>query len=57
VALADIVKVDFSKTSACTRHHIARTLRRPSMKMLAEKVETEKEFRQALDSGYEYFQG
>src|SRR5215510_4257255 len=57
VALADIVKVDFSKTSAFTRHHIARTLRRPNMKMLAEKVETEKEFRQALDSGYEYFQG
>jgi EAL and modified HD-GYP domain-containing signal transduction protein len=57
VALADIVKVDFSKTSAFTRHHIARTLRRPGLKMLAEKVETEKEFRQALDSGYEYFQG
>ena len=57
VALADIAKVDFSKTSAFTRHHIARTLRRPRMKMLAEKVETEKEFRQALDSGYEYFQG
>ena len=57
VALADIAKVDFSKTSAFTRHHIARTLRRPAMKMLAEKVETEKEFRQALDSGYGYFQG
>ena len=57
VAVADIVKVDFSKTSAFTRHHIARTLRRPGMKMLAEKVETEKEFRQALDSGYDYFQG
>ena len=57
LALADIVKVDFTKTSAFTRHHIARTLRRPGMKMLAEKVETEKEFRQALDSGYDYFQG
>jgi len=40
VEVVDIVKVDFPKTSVFTRHHIARTLRRPGMKMLAEKVET-----------------
>jgi EAL and modified HD-GYP domain-containing signal transduction protein len=55
--LADIVKVDFAKTSAFRRHQIARALRRPGTKMLAEKVETQEDFNQALHSGYEYFQG
>jgi c-di-GMP phosphodiesterase len=55
--LADIVKVDFAKTSAFRRHQIARALRRPGTKMLAEKVETQEDFNQALHGGYEYFQG
>lgn len=55
--LADIVKVDFAKTSAVRRHQIARALRRPGIKLLAEKVETHEDFTQALHSGYEYFQG
>jgi c-di-GMP-related signal transduction protein len=57
LGLADIVKVDFAKTSAFRRHQIARALRRPGTKMLAEKVETQEDFNQALHSGYEYFQG
>jgi EAL and modified HD-GYP domain-containing signal transduction protein len=51
------VKVDFAKTSAFRRHQIARALRRPGTKMLAEKVETQEDFNQALHSGYEYVQG
>jgi hypothetical protein len=53
--LADIVKVDFAKTTAFRRHQIARALRRPGTKILAEKVETPEDFNQALHSGYEYF--
>ena len=55
--LADIVKVDFARTTAFRRHQIARALRRPGTKILAEKVETPEDFNQALHSGYEYFQG
>jgi EAL and modified HD-GYP domain-containing signal transduction protein len=55
--LADIVKVDFAKTSPVRRHQIARALRRPGIRLLAEKVETQEDFTQALRSGYEYFQG
>lgn len=58
LALADIAKVDFGQTDAAQRRLIARALRRrPGLKLLAEKVETEQDFTGALADGYEYFQG
>ncbi|HTY79045.1 MAG TPA: EAL domain-containing protein [Candidatus Bathyarchaeia archaeon] len=57
VDLADIVKVDFSKTTPVERRDMVATLRGPRIRMLAEKVETDEEFQLALDSGYDYFQG
>jgi EAL and modified HD-GYP domain-containing signal transduction protein len=57
VDLADIVKVDFRLTDRATRSHIARALRGRGIRLLAEKVETETEFRQAHADGYELFQG
>lgn len=57
LALADIVKVDFRQTTAETRRHIAQEIGRRGIKMLAEKVETEEEFAQAVADGYDYFQG
>jgi EAL and modified HD-GYP domain-containing signal transduction protein len=40
-----------------TLAELTRTLRNPRQKLLAEKVETQEEFRQCLDLGFEYFQG
>ena len=58
LALADIVKVDFGQIAAAERSLIARELRRrPGLRLLAEKVETEQDFTRALADGYEYFQG
>ena len=57
VDLADIVKVDFRLTDRATRGQIARAFRGRGIRLLAEKVETEVEFRQAHADGYELFQG
>jgi len=55
--LADIVKIDFMATTPEERARIADTLSQRKIKALAEKVETEEEFREAADAGYAYFQG
>jgi len=55
--LADIVKVDFLGTSPEERRRLASYLAEQKIKPLAEKVETEEEFQQADDAGYQYFQG
>ena len=57
VELADIVKVDFRLTDRATRGQIVRAFRGRGIRLLAEKVETEVEFRQAHADGYELFQG
>jgi EAL and modified HD-GYP domain-containing signal transduction protein len=58
LALADIVKVDFGQADAKARSLIAKTFRRSSnSRLLAEKVETEEDFVQAVADGYHYFQG
>jgi EAL and modified HD-GYP domain-containing signal transduction protein len=57
LALADIVKVDFRQTSMQARRQIAQQIGRRGIKVLAEKVETEEEFAQAVADGYDYFQG
>ena len=55
--LADIVKVDFLQSRPGERQRIASLLRRRGIRMLAEKVETQDDFDQALTMGYELFQG
>jgi len=57
MALAGIVKVDFMLTQGDQLTDLVRKLTRFHIKLLAEKVETYEAFRQALDLGFEYFQG
>jgi EAL and modified HD-GYP domain-containing signal transduction protein len=52
-----IVKVDFRLADEPTRTRIARDLLRREITLLAEKVETEEEFRRAAADGYTLFQG
>jgi len=57
VRLADIVKIDFLATRGAERRRVARMLRPFGVKLLAEKVETRADFRDALEAGFEWFQG
>jgi c-di-GMP-related signal transduction protein len=57
IALADIIKVDFRLLTVPRRAAIRAKYGRRGIKMLAEKVETRQEFHQALDMGYDYYQG
>jgi len=54
---ADIVKVDFMATSPDERKTLCEDLTARGVEVLAEKVETAEEFKEALDWGYSYFQG
>lgn len=54
---AGILKVDFQQTSVAEQAAIACRYGKLNCKMLAEKVETEQEFRKAMQLGYDYFQG
>ena len=57
IELADIIKVDFRQIDI---EKIREYLNRPvfnGTQLLAEKVETEEEFKSAIDLGFEYFQG
>jgi c-di-GMP-related signal transduction protein len=53
----DILKVDFLQTSPADQETLARRYQKLGIRMLAEKVETEPEYRRALQLGYDYFQG
>lgn len=55
--LADIIKVDFMFNDLEKRKAIVDQFKDGKKKFLAEKVETQEEFEQALDMGYDYFQG
>jgi c-di-GMP-related signal transduction protein len=55
--IVDIVKVDFAKTQPRERQLIPMMSDCRQARFLAEKVETAKEFSQALDWNYSYFQG
>jgi c-di-GMP-related signal transduction protein len=55
--LADIIKVDFQKVSEDNQYNILSMHKGHGIQFLAEKVETEEEFRRALDLGYSLFQG
>ncbi|HEY3826673.1 MAG TPA: EAL domain-containing protein [Bryobacteraceae bacterium] len=53
----DILKVDFLQTSPAHQEKLARLCRKLKIRMVAEKVETDQEFRRAMQLGYDYFQG
>lgn len=55
--LADIIKVDFRITPPKERAALIQRLQDYPVKLLAEKVETLDEFKEALQMGYSYFQG
>lgn len=58
VELADIVKIDFMLTQGDERRTMLQDIDQTGrIKFLAEKVETQDDFKQALDCGYTYFQG
>lgn len=57
IELADIIKIDFLTTSPAERKSIVRRFSRGNIKFLAEKVETQAEFEEAVSCGYVYFQG
>ncbi|WP_185806943.1 EAL and HDOD domain-containing protein [Bacillus salinus] len=54
---ADIIKVDFLNTTLEERREIEELASQFNIKLLAEKLETDKEYRQAVEAGYKYFQG
>lgn len=56
--LIDIIKIDFRETSLDTIRLIKDAIKDfPHIKLLAEKVETNEEFLQALELSFDYFQG
>jgi c-di-GMP-related signal transduction protein len=57
IDLADIIKVDFLKTSLDNRAHVVKEFRPRGIQLLAEKVETHDDFHHALEHGYSLFQG
>jgi EAL and modified HD-GYP domain-containing signal transduction protein len=55
--LVSIIKVDFRSTSRGEQRKLVKRYAPQGIRMLAEKVETQAEFREACKMGYEYFQG
>jgi EAL and modified HD-GYP domain-containing signal transduction protein len=57
VELADYVKVDFLQTGAQERQSLLRRLSGVTVALVAEKIETQEEYRQACQEGFTLFQG
>ena len=57
VELVDVIKVDVKGVRADKLAGLVASLRRTGKKLLAEKVETQGEFKLCMDLGFEYFQG
>jgi EAL and modified HD-GYP domain-containing signal transduction protein len=53
----DLLKVDYLKTNAEQRRGLSKLVQRHSCRLLAEKVETPQQFREASSLGFEFFQG
>lgn len=54
---ADVVKVDYSDCSKDEIKEMVKELRKRSRILLAEKVETENDYKHALEMGFDLFQG
>ena len=57
IEMADIIKVDFRITNSPEERKKMREILPKHVRLLAEKIETEEEFQQALAYGYVLFQG
>ena len=57
VELADYIKVDFLLTGAAERRELLQQLKGKKVVLLAEKVETQEEYKQACSEGFTLFQG
>jgi len=57
VHLADVIKVEVPKLDPDGLRRHAESLKRPGLRLLAEKVETREVYRVCLDAGYDLFQG
>lgn len=57
LGLFDYIKVDFRRTEPSLRRSLSHRLRRSHAHLVAEKVETEADFREAMELGYHLFQG
>ena len=57
IEMADIIKVDFRITDSPEERQKMREILPSHVRLLAEKIETEEEFQQAVDFGYVFFQG
>ncbi|MGJ9417539.1 EAL and HDOD domain-containing protein [Massilia sp. CMS3.1] len=55
--LVDVVKVDLQGVTPDVLGHLAISLRKSGKKLLAEKVETQQEFRLCMELGFDFFQG
>jgi EAL and modified HD-GYP domain-containing signal transduction protein len=55
--LMDVIKIDIQGMRREVLEELARSLKNPRQKLLAEKVETHEQFRHCMDLGFEYFQG
>lgn len=57
--IISIYKIDFRATGVKKREEIIREIKQgnPSAQILAEKIETEEEYKEALENGYDLFQG
>jgi EAL and modified HD-GYP domain-containing signal transduction protein len=57
VEVADYIKVDFALTGAEERKKLLKKLNGVAVALLAEKVETQEEYKRACDEGFTLFQG
>ena len=57
VEIVDFVKLDIRALDPAALGKQVRLLRHPGLKLLAEKIETQSEFRYCRDLGFDYFQG
>ena len=57
VELADYIKVDFLLSGAAVRKELLKRLKGASVAMVAEKIETQEDYKQACYEGFTLFQG
>ncbi|MGD0800815.1 MAG: HDOD domain-containing protein [Terracidiphilus sp.] len=57
VKLADYVKVDFTLLGSSGRHYMREKLGAATVALIAQKVETQEDYRQAREEGFTLFQG
>ena len=57
LGLVDVVKIDLQGVAPAALGHLTASVRKSGKKLLAEKVETQQEFRLCQELGFDYFQG